>query len=330
MINNIIILGLIFIIISCIIKIIYLKRRNKKLNSDTVKIILALKRARYGDINVRVGELNMQELEKSVNKLLEAMYDREMMIKEYQSALSKKNLSLEEVIKQEKELQLLKEEFTATLTHDMKVPVIAELNSINYLLDLRYGTLNEKQIQILELMKSSNQELKELIENILEIYKLDKKEIDLNLSKNNLNEFLTSVTKEMEPITTKTNHSFQLELSQTKNKEVYFDTFQLKRVIKNLIQNAITYTPMKEKIIIETKNENNTIKIEITNKGSSISEKDLDLIFKKYYQGHSKFRKAGTGLGLYLSQQIMLAHRGNISLDNSKKGYTTFCVKLPV
>ena len=102
------------------------------------------------------------------------------MIKEYQSVLSKKNLSLEQILQQEKQLQIFKEEFAATLTHDMKVPVIAELNSLNYLLEGRFGNLNEKQIQVLNLMKTSNQELKDLIENMLETYKLEQKTIVLN------------------------------------------------------------------------------------------------------------------------------------------------------
>ena len=98
-------------------------------------------------------------------------------LKEYQSTLSNKNLSLEEILKHEKQLQIFKEEFAATLTHDMKVPVIAELNSLNYLLDGRFGELNDKQTEILKLMKSSNQELKDLIENMLETYRLEQKAI---------------------------------------------------------------------------------------------------------------------------------------------------------
>ncbi len=293
------------------------------------KLLLAIKRVRYGDINVRLENLNDKELENAVNRLFETMYDREMMIKEYQSTLAEKNLSLEEILKQEKQLQLFKEEFAATLTHDMKVPVIAELNSLNYLLEGRFGDLNEKQLEILKLMKSSNQELKELIENMLETYRLEQKSLNINKILQPINSFIYEIAEEMKPIALQTAHSICTNLNNTEDINIYFDAFQLKRVIKNLIQNAISFSPNESEISITSAKIDNSIKIFFTNKGSGISTEDLNLIFQKYYCGHSKFRKAGTGLGLYLSQQIVLAHDGNIEVDSSKEGYTTFILTLP-
>lgn len=319
-----------FIIISfvfCISYVLLLKKYNK-LRNDVSKIFIAVKRLRYGDVNVRIDNLNNKELQITTNRLFETIADREMMIKEYQATLSKKNLSLEEILKQEKQLQLFKEEFAATLTHDMKVPVIAELNSLNYLLDGRFGKLNEKQTEILKLMKSSNQELKDLIENMLETYKLEQKSITLNLQKYNLNDFLNTVINEMQPIALSTLHTISTDLEQTNNFDFNFDEFQLKRVIKNIIQNAISFSPNNSEIEVSTELFENKIKINITNSGSNISKEDLELIFQKYYSGHSKFRKAGTGLGLYLSQQIMLAHNGNITVDNSKESVTVFTLTL--
>ena len=290
--------------------------------------MIAIKRVRYGDFNVRLDKLNNKNLQTTINSLIESMYDRELMIKEYQATLSNKNLSLEEILKQEKQLQMFKEEFAATLTHDMKVPVIAELNSLNYLLEGRFGELNQKQVEILNLMKSSNQELKDLIENMLETYRLEQKKLELNISENNFNDFLFSVIKEMEPIAFKTKHSISSEFEETSGIVINFDNFQLKRVVKNLIQNAISFSQNATEIKLTTKKLNDEIKIFITNKGIGISPEDLDMIFHKFYSGQSKFRKAGTGLGLYLSQQIVLAHDGKIEVDCSKEGYTTFILTL--
>lgn len=324
----IIFINLVLIFVLSVICCIIFNKYNKLL-SDVSKIYLAVKRVRYGDINLRLRNLYNQELESLINRLFETIYDREMMIKEYQSTLSKKNLSLEEIIKQEKQLQLFKEEFAATLTHDMKVPVIAELNSLNYLIDGRFGMLNDKQLEILRLMKASNQELKELIENMLETYRLEQKKIKLEKSKNYLNPFINSIVDEMGQIAIESEHKISVDLSQTENFELEFDVFQLKRVIKNLIQNALSFSPNSSEIIIRSELYNEKIKLLFTNKGSGISAEDLDLIFQKYYCGHSKFRKAGTGLGLYLSQQIVLAHNGKIEVDSSKEEETTFILTLP-
>ena len=319
----------IILFLSLSIAYCFLFNKYKKLLSDVSKIYLAVKKVRYGDINVRLDNLNNKELEITTNRLFETMYDREMMIKEYQATLSKKNLSLEEIIKQEKQLQLFKEEFAATLTHDMKVPVIAELNSLNYLIDGRFGTLNNKQIEILKLMKASNQELKELIENMLETYRLEQTKIKLDKSKNYLNPFIISIVEEMGQIAIETEHKISVDISQTENFELDFNVFQLKRVIKNLIQNALSFSPNSSEIIIRSELYDKKVKLLFTNKGNGISADDLDLIFQKYYCGHSKFRKAGTGLGLYLSQQIVLAHNGKIEVDSSKEDETTFILTLP-
>ena len=297
---------------------------------DVARIAIAIKRVRYGDFNVRLDKLNNKNLQSTINSLIESMYDREMMIKEYQATLSNKNLSLEEVLKQEKQLQMFKEEFAATLTHDMKVPVIAELNSLNYLLEGRFGELNQKQIEILNLMKSSNQELKDLIENMLETYRLEQKKLELSLSENNFNDFIISVIKEMEPIAFNTKLAIVSELDKTNNLVLNFDSFQLKRVVKNLIQNAISFSQNESEIKLSTEKNANEVKLFVTNKGVGISPEDLDMIFHKYYSGQSKFRKAGTGLGLYLSQQIVLAHDGKIEVDSSKEGYTTFILTLKI
>lgn len=316
-----------FIIFLCSMYFL-LQKKYKKLNLDVARILIAIKRVRYGDFNVRLDKLNNKNLQTTINSLIESMYDRELMIKEYQATLSNKNLSLEEILKQEKQLQMFKEEFAATLTHDMKVPVIAELNSLNYLLEGRFGELNQKQVEILNLMKSSNQELKDLIENMLETYRLEQKKLELNISENNFNDFLFSVIKEMEPIAFKTKHSISSEFEETSGIVINFDNFQLKRVVKNLIQNAISFSQNATEIKLTTKKLNDEIKIFITNKGIGISPEDLDMIFHKFYSGQSKFRKAGTGLGLYLSQQIVLAHDGKIEVDCSKEGYTTFILTL--
>ncbi len=311
-------------------KYVNLAKKIKIIQSDTGKILVALKRVRYGDINVRLENLQNSELENVANRLFETIADREMMIKEYQATLSKKNLSLEEVLTQEKQLRRYKEEVVATLTHDMKVPVVAELNSINFLLEGRFGELTEKQKQALNLMKTSNQELKDLIENILETFRLEQKKLELNIQKHDFNKFVLSAIDEMNPILLKSSHKITFEPEKTENLNIFFDDFQIRRIVKNLIQNAVTFSPAGSEIIIKTFIKENYLKLAVTNKGSGISKDDLEKIFNKYYSGQSKYRKTGTGLGLFLSNKIALAHNGKLEVDCSVSGYTTFILSLPI
>ena len=133
----------------------------------------------------------------------------------------------------------------------------------------------------------------------------------------------------MYPIAVSTSHSIKTDLPATENIFSEFDNMQMKRVFKNLIQNAISFSPESSDINIKSDNQETKIKFYITNKGSGISKEELELIFQKYYSGQSKFKKAGTGLGLYLAQQLVLAHNGKIEADCSKDGFTTFVLTLP-
>ena len=306
-----------------------IKKENNALKYDISKLILATKRVRYGDINIKLEKLNNEELQNTINRLIETIHDRELMIKEYQSTLSKKNLSLEEIIKQEKEIRKLKEDITATLTHDMKVPVIAELNSIEYLLQGHFGELTDKQKEALNLMKISNQELKELIENILEAYKMEQKEIKLNISSIYINTFIEKTIKEMQPISLEKDINIVTNLNETIDFNINIDEFQIKRIIKNLLQNAITHSTKNSKITVNTKKEETTLYINVINEGTTISEEEINLIFKKYYSGQSKFRKLGTGLGLYLSKKIAQAHKGDLTVS-CENNTTKFTLNLPV
>lgn len=322
----------IFVLIIAVINFLRYKQLKKKyfeVKNDTSKMLIAFKRLRYGDVHVRVDNLYNVELGNVANRLFETISDREMMIKEYQQTLSSKNLSLEEIIRNEKQLQQLKEDSIATLTHDMKVPIVAELNSINFLLEGRFGELNQKQIKALELMKSSNQELKDLIESILEAFRLEQGGVNLNKKKLNLNSYLESIIDEMQPILLKSNHKIVLCVNNTENLLIEFDDFQIKRVIKNLLQNAISFSPVSEEINLVTSICSDFLHISVINKGIGISEDELKLIFNKYYSGHSKFRKAGTGLGLFISQQIALAHGGSLQVK-TEENETNFTLSLPI
>ena len=199
-------------------------------------------------------------------------------------------------ITDQKELENLKEDFVATLTHDLKVPIVAETNMIELFLNESFGAISEKQKLALKNMQSSNKDLLELVQTVLETYKIGNK----------------------------------LEFIQDRDIRVLADRFQLKRVIKNLIQNAILYGEPRSPIEITIGEIPNYVVIKVKDHGAGISKKDIDKIFNKYYSAEKKFRKIGTGLGLYLSHQIAKAHQGDLTVESVEGEYTEFCIKIPV
>lgn len=229
-------------------------------------------------------------------------------------------------ITDQKDLESLKEDFVATLTHDLKVPIIAETNMIELFLNENFGPISEKQKTALKNMQVSNKELLELVQTVLDTYKIGK----LTLYRENimLKGFIEEIIEEMKPIATKNKNTLDFILQR--DIWVYADKFQLKRVIKNLIQNAIAYGRSKTPIEIRIGEIPNYIIIKVKDHGEGISKENIDRIFNKYYSAAMKFRKIGTGLGLYLALQIVKAHNGDLTVESQEGEFTEFCIKIPV
>ena len=228
----------------------------------------------------------------------------------------------------EREIETLKEDFVATLTHDLKVPIVAESNILDFLLEGKFGEINEKQAVALKNMQISNKELLNLVQIVLETYKI--KDSGINLKKENilLNGFLERIVEETNPFAE--DAGLKVKFEKGRNIKVTADSMQLERVIKNLINNAIYHSNSKKDIIIKVGEVPGFITISVIDFGQGIPEKEIGLIFNKYYSASKKFRKIGTGLGLYLSQQIILAHGGEITVKSEENVETEFCVKLPL
>ncbi len=230
-------------------------------------------------------------------------------------------------ITNQKELEHLKEDFVATLTHDLKVPIIAESNILEFLLDEKFGPINNKQKEAIKNMQVSNQELIELVQVLLETYKIKENGVVLYLEEFEINPFIKEIVNEMNSIAEKSN--MKIKFKEYENITITADKMQLKRVIKNLIQNAIVHSDTDKNIDIKVVKTATDVNISVIDHGKGISEDDLKMVFKKYYSTAKKFRKIGTGLGLYLAQQITKSHGGEITV-NSKEGHgTEFCIRIP-
>lgn len=321
---SITILLLIVILAYLILKYRKLNKKLKIQNKSIQSVVKIINSVRYGNLHERISvdnELTFPNLASSINSMIESIVDRENMIKEYQSDLSKKIDVLTEI-------EELKEDFVATITHDLKVPILAEKNMLSFLLDNRFGELTDRQKEALIHLKNSNKELVELVEIILETYKLNETKIELNKEDVDVNRLIEQTLDEMRPIAD--TNSIELKYWTEFNNRVKLDEFYIKRVMKNLILNAISFSAPSSKIDVALCNDEKNIYIKITNYGSYIDKDELKHVFDKYYTTAKKFRKVGTGLGLYLSNKIVKAHKGKIFVEsnNDDEKYTTFIIEL--
>ncbi len=228
----------------------------------------------------------------------------------------------------EKEIETLKDDFVATLTHDLKVPIVAASNIIDLFLANKFGEISDKQKYALDNMKTSNKSLLELVQILLETYKLREQGIKLVRNDIEINPFIEEIITEMQPIAAENKIDIKYIPSESVSL-INADAMQLRRVIKNLISNAIDHSNTQKSIDIKTGKYQDGITISVIDYGQGISKDELKMIFNKYYSAAKKLRKVGTGLGLYLSQQIAMAHGGEIIATSEEGVRTEFCVKIP-
>ncbi|MBO5947242.1 hypothetical protein J6Q66_00220 [bacterium] len=231
-------------------------------------------------------------------------------------------------ISKEKELNDVKNNFMATLAHDLRVPLLAESNTLKLLKNKNFGEVNPKILEVFDLLIQSNSDVLSLTEILLETYKLEQTKLVLNKTNTNINQLVQDVCDEMVGVLISNSMKINFEC----NEEVFLniDAFQIKRVLRNLIKNSIDYSSeVSKNIEILINNQQIGCYITIRDFGYGISNQEQDLIFQKFYSGKHKFRKVGSGLGLYLSNEIVKAHEGTISIESVENKQTDFIVFLP-
>ena len=218
-------------------------------------------------------------------------------------------------VTEQKKADRLRDDFIATLTHDLRTPLLAAIQTLKFFLDGALGELDEKQKLLLSTMQKSNEDLLGLVNALLEVYKYDAEKLVLNKTDFNIYELTKHVYDELKPLADNKKIDFEIECSD-KNLEINADRSELRRVICNLCGNAINYTGEEGKVTITIKNESNDLIFSVSDNGCGIPQEDIPNMFQRFSQGPSKKRSAGTGLGLYLSRQIIESHGGKIWLES--------------
>lgn len=227
----------------------------------------------------------------------------------------------------QRELEKLREDFIATLTHDLKVPIVAESNILEFLINGKFGDITDSQREAISNMKVCNDELLELVQILLETYKVKETGIDLYKEELELPPLVWGIIEEMRSIAEKS--GIKLNFHCDEHYMVHADKIQLKRVVKNLIQNAISHSESDKDIDVKIAQTHDFTAVTIIDYGKGIPKENINKIFNKYYSTAKKFRKIGTGLGLFLSQQIIKSHGGEITVTSEENVSTEFCIKIP-
>ena len=229
----------------------------------------------------------------------------------------------------EAEINRMRDDFIATLTHDLRTPLLAAIQALEFLLNGSLGEISEKQTQILSTMKSSNQDMLGLVNALLEVYKYEAGKLNLAKTEFLINDLANACYNEVLPLAKAKKIEMLCEIDETKDKTIYADKTELRRVIINLLGNAITHTFENGKITISTSMQTDDTVLSVTDTGIGIPRADIPKLFKRFSQGTSDKRSASTGLGLYLSRQIIEAHGGKIWLESDVNEGSCFSILIP-
>ena len=246
----------------------------------------------------------------------------------YEEAIARQ----QEKLRTQEQLASVRQDFVSTLTHDLKTPLLGAIETLKSFHNEQFGAITPMQAKVVEMMIRSHRSTLELVQTVLDIYRNDSEGLKLHREPVNL----VAIAKEVQFTLTNLASTRRVSLCLTCGLSnfshslwVEGDKVQLERVFTNLIANGINHSPRgsKVEVILETSTTHH--KVLVLDSGLGIPPEDFASLFERFYQGHGDRQASGTGLGLYLSRQIIEAHGGTIWAENRLPQGAVFGFRLP-
>lgn len=229
----------------------------------------------------------------------------------------------------QKEMERLRDDFIATLTHDLRTPLLAAIQTLQFFIDGSLGEIGDKQKTLLDTMKKSNEDMLGLVNALLEVYKYESGKLNLCKTSFDLKHFIEECVAQIKALADKKNIEISIKYNDSEDAEIKADRNELRRVLLNLCGNALNHTKNGGAIEITASNKEGDLILSVKDNGIGIPKNDITKLFKRFSQGTSQKRSAGTGLGLYLSRQIVEAHQGKIWAESEVSKGSVFSFMIP-
>jgi two-component system CheB/CheR fusion protein len=273
----------------------------------------------FATIGRRIMLLNARQIERVLGKeriILLAIEDITER-KEIEKGLEKAHEELQELAAELKRTTRAKSEFLANMSHELRTP----LNSINgfseILCDETFGSLNEKQKKYVDYVLASGKHLLLLINQILDMAKVEAGKMKLALSNLPMKSLLNEISLLVADMVSKKKIEMLLEIAQDLP-NIEGDELKVKEILYNLLSNAVKFTPEGGKIGMRAKKADSKIEIEVWDTGDGIAPENMNKIFEGFFRVDTPYSRVteGTGLGLPLSKKLVELHGGNFSVES--------------
>ena len=222
-----------------------------------------------------------------------------------------------------------RQEFVSNVSHELKTP----LTSMKVLAESLIGNEGVPEELYQEFLQDICKEIdreNEIITDLLDLVKMEKTDVEINISSVNINEILETVLKRLKPIA----ESKNIELVFESFRPVIADVDELKfaSVVTNLVENAIKYNNTDGTVTASLNSDHQYFYLKVIDTGIGISEEDQERVFERFFRvDKARARETGgTGLGLAITRDIVLKHHGSIKIHSKEGEGTTFIVRIPL
>ena len=247
----------------------------------------------------------------------------------------KAELLIKEEVNKLKELDQIRKDLISRVSHELKTPLVSVVGGSELLLNNFKEKMKDEELELLEIIQKGGKRLKHLIENLLDITRIEYNKFKLEKEEEDLSEIIKDISNEMKYLLKERNIILNIEYPESLR--LYIDRIRIEQVITNLLLNAIKNTPAMGNITLKLQKNKDWAEILVSDTGVGLTKEEMNIIFtrfgkiERYGQGLEYIDIQGSGLGLFISKEIVDLHRGYIRAESEgrNKG-STFIVKLPI
>jgi signal transduction histidine kinase len=299
--------------------------------AQSVKERIEELQAQIGDDAEDSAVEDLQQQNRDFVRILGELEEKREELEQLNQQLNETNRELNEANAKLRELSEMKEEFLALTTHDLRSPLTVISGVISFFTSGRLGELSPEQKNMVSMMERNTQNLIELVNDLLDASKLESGTIRLEVASIDLRGVLDELRETMELLAKEK----EIELVETLPADlppVEADRAKLRRIILNLLSNALKFTRKGGRVEVRVERQESQVRISVSDTGVGIAPEDVARLFDKYEQARSRATRGekGTGLGLYITRQLVELHGGEIKVESEVGRGSTFSFTLPM
>ncbi|HAM88136.1 MAG: Sensor protein resE [Candidatus Falkowbacteria bacterium GW2011_GWC2_38_22] len=246
--------------------------------------------------------------------------------------VEKATKELREANEKLKKLDSAKSEFISIASHQLRTPLTIIKGYISMIMEGNFGPVSKAVADSLKKVYDSNERLILLVENLLNISRIESGNLQFDFKETDIEELAISAIDELSDTAKKRNNHLVYKPSTQKLPSIVVDSEKIRHVIMNLLDNAIKYSE-KGDIVVKIDLEKDRLVLSVTDEGIGIPDEEISNLFRKFYRGNLSplIHTEGTGLGLFVAKQMIESHKGRIwAKSNGRDKGTTFYFSLPL